>query len=239
MTAKRAAKKTAPSAPDREQVAAYLLAHPEFFAEQPHLLVELRIPHDSGAAVSLIERQVEHLRTELQQTQKKLVHLVSLAKDNESVATRMHRLVLSLVSGRDFEQLQSALKTHLRDEFGADAVRFFLFPADDHSNPVGTNEEAQALELDPLRTEFLELLTAGRPVCGPLQAQQLPILFPEEASRVRSAALIPVEAGPVLGILAIGSEDPERFRPAMATDFLRQLGEIIGHKLRAIPLPGV
>lgn len=238
MTAKRAVKKPAPTTLDGDQVAAYLLAHPEFFEEHPRLLESLRVPHPSGAAVSLIERQVEHLRAELQQAHKKLVHLVSLAKDNDSVAARMHRLTLSLVVGKDFEQLQSALKTHLRDEFGADAVRFLLFPAE-QPNPQGPSEGAQAERIDPQVTAFLEFLGAGRPVCGPLHAEQLHTLFPEEAERVRSAALIPVDAGPVLGILAIGSEDAERFRPAMATDFLRQLGEIIGHKLRAIPLPGV
>lgn len=237
MTAKRAAKKTAPSTTDGDQVAAYLLAHPEFFDEHPELLAELRVPHPSGAAVSLIERQVEHLRLELQQAQRKLVHLVSLAKDNDSVAARMHRLTLSLVLSRDFEQLQAALKTHLRDEFGADAVRFLLFSADPPT-PLPSAEGAEA-GLDPQVRDFLGFLEAGRPLCGPLHAEQLQTLFPEEAERVRSAALIPVEAGPVLGILAIGSEDQERFRPAMATDFLRQLGEIIGHKLRAIALPGV
>ena len=142
------------------------------------------------------------------------------------------------MSARTIDQLQAALRTHLRDEFGADAVRFLLFPADPPAPPAPA-EGAEAQSVDPQVSDFLGFLAAGRPLCGPLHAEQLRTLVPEEAERVRSAALIPVEAGPVLGILAIGSEDPERFRPAMATDFLRQLGEIIGHKLRVIPLPGV
>ncbi len=41
-----------------EQVAAYLRAHPEFFVDHDELIPELRIPHQPGDAVSLVERQV-------------------------------------------------------------------------------------------------------------------------------------------------------------------------------------
>jgi len=238
VTGKRAVKKTTAAALDGEQVAAYLIAHPAFFEQHSDLLLELRVPHPSGAAVSLIERQVEHLRAELHQAHNKLVHLVSLAKENNALATRMHRLTLSLVLGRDFEQLQAALKTHLHDEFGADAVRLVLFAAEavPVRSPAG---ESQAGAPDPLLGEFLGFLQARRPLCGPLRPEQLITLFPEEGERVQSAALVPLEAGEVMGILAIGSQDPEHFRPSQATDFLHQLGEVISHKLRAIPLPGV
>lgn len=43
---------------DAEQVAAYLSQHPEFFVEHDELIPELRIPHQPGDAVSLVERQV-------------------------------------------------------------------------------------------------------------------------------------------------------------------------------------
>ncbi|MDH3326971.1 MAG: DUF484 family protein, partial [Gammaproteobacteria bacterium] len=41
-----------------KDVEVYLDKHPEFFQEYPELLVELKVPHPSGGAVSLIERQV-------------------------------------------------------------------------------------------------------------------------------------------------------------------------------------
>ena len=46
-----------------EQVAAYLQANPEFFVERDELLGEMRIPHQPGDAVSLVERQVMLFRT--------------------------------------------------------------------------------------------------------------------------------------------------------------------------------
>ena len=238
MTAKRAPKKAAPVEPTADQVAAYLLAHPDFFERHSEMLLELRVPHPTGDAISLIERQVEHLRDEVHQSRKKLVHLVSLAKDNDALASRLHRLTLSLVLGKDFDQLQAALEVHLHDEFGADAVRLILFPAErlrSRSSADGT----QTGEPDPVVGEFLGFLETQRPVCGTLRPEQLATLFPEQTDSVRSAALIPLDAGDVLGILAIGSTNAERFRPAMATDFLLRLGEFLGHKLRTVPLPGV
>ena len=39
-------------------VAAYLEAHPDFFVEHDELLPSMRIPHQRGDTVSLVERQL-------------------------------------------------------------------------------------------------------------------------------------------------------------------------------------
>ena len=48
--------------PNAEQVAAYLRAHKDFFVEHEALLADITIPHETGKAVSLVERQVVVLR---------------------------------------------------------------------------------------------------------------------------------------------------------------------------------
>ena len=40
----------------REEVADYLRANPDFFIDQDELLRSLTLPHDSGWAISLVER---------------------------------------------------------------------------------------------------------------------------------------------------------------------------------------
>ena len=45
-----------------EQIEAWLREHPEFFENHPDLLAELSLPHESGSAISLVERQVRLLR---------------------------------------------------------------------------------------------------------------------------------------------------------------------------------
>ncbi|RZO75248.1 MAG: DUF484 family protein, partial [OM182 bacterium] len=41
-----------------EQVAEYLRNHPEFFLAQDDVLADLTLPHESGKAITLLERQV-------------------------------------------------------------------------------------------------------------------------------------------------------------------------------------
>ena len=52
MTAKK--KKTN----NQEIVRQYLTEHPDFFAENPDIFEAINISHDSGKAISLVERQI-------------------------------------------------------------------------------------------------------------------------------------------------------------------------------------
>jgi len=56
-----------------EQVAAFLSANPDFFLDHQELLANLTLPHQSGEAVSLLERQVSVLRERSYHANAKLV----------------------------------------------------------------------------------------------------------------------------------------------------------------------
>ena len=43
---------------------------------------------------------------------------------------------------------------------------------------------------------------------------------------MRSVALVPLGQTAVFGLLALGSEDPQRFYPEMGTLYLRRIGEL-------------
>jgi len=68
--------------PDEQSVADYLRRHPCFFEDKPTLLVDLRVPHATGSAVSLVERQVAVLREGNAGLQKQLKELVQVAREN-------------------------------------------------------------------------------------------------------------------------------------------------------------
>ena len=59
---------------------AFLQAHPDFFITHTHLLADLVVPHESGGAVSLIERQVAVLRDQNRQVRRELADLVQIAR---------------------------------------------------------------------------------------------------------------------------------------------------------------
>ena len=50
------------TAADADQVAAYLLLNPDFLESHPQVFEALDVPHPTGGAVSLVERQVAVLR---------------------------------------------------------------------------------------------------------------------------------------------------------------------------------
>jgi uncharacterized protein YigA (DUF484 family) len=50
--------------------------------------------------------------------------------------------------------------------------------------------------------------------------------FGDAASHLRSFAYIPLRGEETFGLLALASEDPQRFYPEMGTLYLRRLGEI-------------
>ncbi|NEV62239.1 DUF484 family protein [Thiorhodococcus minor] len=214
--------------PDLEKrVAEYLIDHPDFFTRNTDILAAIQVPHLVGAgAVSLIEQQMRVLRKQLESERGRLAHLISRAREYEGLATRLHRLTLHLMSVKDAEHLCALLREAMLREFRAETVTFRLFP-------LGTDADGQE---DPLTRAFREFIDRERTLCGPLDETKALMLFGDTGVSVRAAALVPINADGKAGVLAIGSEDPERFHPDMGTDFLDRLGEIVSHKLRSIPL---
>ena len=80
-------------------VAEYLQTFPDFFERNSPLLTKLRLPQlrDAGATVSLVERQVEVLRERNQSLERKLKELVDVARANDALADRIHRLSQRLI----------------------------------------------------------------------------------------------------------------------------------------------
>ncbi|GAB0148138.1 MULTISPECIES: DUF484 family protein [Marichromatium] len=206
-------------------VAAYLQRHPDFFEHHPEILITLRIPHPTGDAVSLIERQVRALRQELDTERQRLGQLIARAREYESLSTRLHALVLRLIAINDPDRLCEETRETLLQEFRADAVTLKLFPLD-----------PETAAPDPLTAAFKDFLARKHALCGPLDADKAEVLFGEAAASVRTAALVPIRTAERSGVLAIGSSDPERFRPELGTDLLDRLGEIIAHKLSAVTI---
>ncbi|EGV50304.1 hypothetical protein QQ73_13195 [Candidatus Endoriftia persephone str. Guaymas] len=210
----------------------YLKNHPDFFNRHPEALSELEIPHQSGAAVSLIERQVESLRTQMHSYQTRLDELIAVGRDNDQLQQKLHRLTLALIDAVTFEEVLTALEDELHGDFKADAVELRLF-----SNPHLTDHYGE--ENPKLSATFDSFFKKNAPVCGTLEEEELAFIFGTEGKDIASTALIPLNSDGVLGLLAIGSRDADRFAPHHGTDFLARLGDVIGRTLQAVSLPGL
>jgi uncharacterized protein YigA (DUF484 family) len=219
-----------PSIDEQEaELADYLVAHPDFFHRHPEALAAIDIPHPTGDAVSLIERQVRTLREQATTYRQQLETLLAVARENDGLAKRLHRLTLALIETETFDEVLNTLQDELREQFQADAVEMKLF----------ASEQLDAHAHEPGPALFRDFLERSRPNCGRLDKAKLEYLFGPQAGETGSAALIPLKAPPMAGVLAIGSRDPDRFHEGKSVDFLQRLAEVVSAKLQSASSPGV
>jgi uncharacterized protein YigA (DUF484 family) len=215
-------------------VADYLQTYPDFFERNAALLAKLRLPHlrDMGATVSLVERQVEVLRERNQSLERKLKELVDVARANDTLADRIHRLSQRLIQAHSLLDTINAVETSLREDF--DAMHSVLVLFLEQARTLAPEAGQFLRSGDPTDADiktFESLLQSGKPRCGQVRDAQRDYLFGKDSVAIGSVALTPLGPKGELGILAIGASDAERFHPAMSTEFLSRIGELVTYAL--------
>lgn len=211
---------------DAEAVAAYLRQHPEFFVDHEELIPELRIPHQPGAAVSLVERQVKLLRERNIEMRHRLSQLMDVARDNDRLFDKTRRLVLDLLDAGSLEEVIGAVEDSLRHEFQVPFVGLILFS----ETPLGVGRSVSAAEA---HQAIGGLLSGSKTTCGVLRPGELEFLFgADEAGQVGSAAVVSLSHQGLHGVLAIGSPDPQHYKSSLGTLFLSYVAEVLA---RALP----
>jgi uncharacterized protein YigA (DUF484 family) len=214
-----------------QDVVRYLREHLDFFETHTHLLSEMKVPHKTGKAISLVERQVSVLRDQKQQLKKQLQELVQIARENDQLNQRMHRLTIGLMKAASLEHLFSLVVERLKKDFSVSAVSFRLFLQPNSGDDKNLVEFID--RHDPSLAAFEKVLRESKPVCGRLKQEQQHILFGAEVGKLSSVALLPLVAEKCIGLLALGSSDPQRFHPAKGTSFLKQMAELIACAIKS------
>ncbi len=217
--------KSALTSTDVEQ---YLREHPEFFNGHLHLLEQMRIPHPSGSAISLISKQLELFRTRHQELESQLTELIEIARDNDTSYVRMHKLTLALLDSKTIDEAVENLEIVLSEYFLTDFVTIRVIGNfHDPSIPGNIFLNRDSEELKP----FIKELSSNQPTCGRPTLAQATILFGDEALDVKSYAIMPMMFTEMEGFLAIGSKEDGRFHFTMGSLFLTQMSEIVGTRL--------
>ena len=204
------------------EVAAWLRRHPQFLKQFPDLALSLVVPREEGPAASLASYQLEVLRDKNRELSRRLQDLFATAQENERLAVRTHQLTLALLRRDSAADTLRAMAAALAEDFQGDLVRIVLFA------PVDGLDDADWLQVVPADdarlAPFRDALAEGEPICGRLHADKGALLYGARADEVQSSALLPL---PAIGLLAVGSHDPNRFFPGMGTLFLRMMGEAL------------
>lgn len=210
-----------------EQIEAYLRDHLDFFEQHTDLLAELTLPHESGTAVSLVERQVAILRERNIDMRNRLSKLLDNARDNDKLFDKSKRLVLSLLEGQDMGDIIDALLYSFDKDFGIHFTSIILFGNPDKI-PAS---EARVVNIADAREYVGPLLKNSRAMCGTLGAKEMEFIFGEHASEIGSIATVPLIHGSVFGLLTIGNRDPQYYRSSMGTLFLSYIAEVLNRLL--------
>ena len=105
-----------------DAIAAWLSEHPDFFASREMLLADLTLPHASGDAVSLVERQLRLLRDRNAELHRRLRELTDAARANHRIYERTLEITSALVDAVDPQDLVRRLAEGLRSGFDVDAT---------------------------------------------------------------------------------------------------------------------
>jgi uncharacterized protein YigA (DUF484 family) len=210
---------------EADAVAEFLHAHPDFFVERDELLTSLRLPHQRGDTVSLVERQMKLLRDRNIEMRHRLSQLMDVARDNDRLFDKTRRLILDLLDAGSLEEVVICVEDSLRQEFQVPFVSLILFS--DIATPVGrwvtSNEAQQAIG---------GLLSGGKTVSGNLRDHELDFLFGEDQRKqVGSTAVVALTHQGLHGVLAIGSRDPQHYKNSVGTLFLSYIAEVLGRVL--------
>jgi len=221
------------AAPSEDAIHDYLADNPDFFERHSGLLGTLRLPHGSGAAVSLVERQVSLLRQKDLKHERKLRELLAVAHANDALSAKIHRLTLRLLAAEDLGATLTGLEEALRADFDADQSILILFGDPENFDDVRVGRFFRALPRDDDALKAFDTFLKGSgPRCGQIRDSQRDFLFGRETDEIGSAALIPLGEQSEIGFLAIGSADSDRFHPGMSIDFLSRLGDLVAGALR-------
>ena len=211
----------------------YLTEHPDFFERHGDLLGSLRLPHVAGGAVSLVERQVSVLRQKDLKLERKLKELLEVARANDSLADKIHRLALCLIAADDLSATLTIIEETLRTGFDASQSILVLFGDPELFRDINAGRFFLPIERsDDGVKAFNTFLIGSGPRCGQVRDAQRDFLFGKATDEIGSAALIPLGEKSAMGFLAIGSGDADRFHPGMSIDFLTRLGELVAEALK-------
>lgn len=207
----------------------YLLNHPQFFTENADLLEQLALPHQSGAAISLVERQVGVLRERNQEMRGSLNELMTIAGENDRLFTKTRRLTLALLSATTLPVLIERLYDSLGMDFRLEY--YSLIFIDDQSNR-GTL--ASNIARDQLHGQVARAVDSGKPVVGPLRADEMGLLFGPAGEQVGSAAVLAIGGEQPQAILAVGDSDINYYQSDMGTLFIAHIADMLERRLPAL-----
>ena len=217
MTTKKA------QAKELQLVRDYLIDHPDFFEENPEILEAINLSHDSGKAISLVERQITIMRDKNKVLSSQVEQLIDTAKNNDQLLAKTNQLVLKLIQAEDLNSLIEALDTSLKNDFNTEFYSLTLIDKGLYASKTAANLVSE----EDAQSKISSLLSAQKAVSGILREEQINFLFEQSANSVASVIALPLNSSEPFGILALGSSDAAFYSHGIGTVFIDYVGALL------------
>ena len=217
MTTKKA------QAKELQLVRDYLIDHPDFFEENPEILEAINLSHDSGKAISLVERQITIKRDKNKVLSSQVEQLIDTAKNNDQLLAKTNQLVLKLIQAEDLNSLIEALDTSLKNDFNTEFYSLTLIDKGLYASKTAANLVSE----EDAKSKISSLLSAQKAVSGILREEQINFLFEQSANSVASVIALPLNSSEPFGILALGSSDADFYSHGIGTVFIDYIGALL------------
>lgn len=206
---------------DPALVEAYLRDHPGFFRNRPDLLSALQLPHGGEGAVSLVERQVSLLRERNIDMRKRLAAVSDNAERNDKLFIATRDLVLKLIEATSIADMEQTFTRAMADDFDVSMSCLLWLP--EAEGRIQSAEPASAERAAPISA----LVRHGHSLCGVLRGEEMSALFKGHVAEGSAAVAPLMHDGQLLGVVAVGDRNVERYQAADGTMFLDYLAEVI------------
>lgn len=212
-----------------QMVADYLVHNPGFFLDNEALLADLHLPHGSGSATSLLERQVRILRERNIDTRKRLNEMLEYGQKNDILFNKTRELVLTILDSKSLADLSKRITNYCENEFQVDGALLTLIANPDIHSPISS---CRMLSIGETERAIPSLLKSSECISGAFRPEELRFLFADKSENLASAIVLPILLDQkIVGFLALGAEDPMYFKSGMDTLFLKFIGDVVSHLL--------
>lgn len=215
MSTKESAKNIKETEVTADSVVEYLQQNPDFFKDHSELLLTLDFPHDTGDAISLVERQVAQLRQKNSDLNTTLSGFLSNAKTNERMLDQFQVLLCDLIEAESFSDCVTTLEQKFLESFEIDFCKLFLFSSAGEKPPAKTLEKSEEVEIRAY-------MGGGTVISGKLPNEIRSALLDGE-DEILSTALMYLNSRDYRAVLLLGSKDEDHYRTDMSTSFLRYM----------------
>ena len=204
----------------------YLRDHPDFLDRHPDALWLLRPPsrREGDGVLDFQQFMLERLRRDLLRLHDQQASLVATSRGNLASQARVHRAALAMLRAGSFEQLLQIVTTDIAVLIDVDVVTLGVESA------AASTMRLPMPGIHLLRSGMVDaLLGAERDARLATGIHGDPALFGAASGLVRSQALLRLSFGRTapIGLMCLGTRNPEMFRPGLGTELLSFLARTL------------